>query len=441
MLTVADLGILRSVDLAPGGVVVTVTPTYSGCPALREICADLRDRLTSAGFAPVTVATRLDPPWTTDWITDDGRRKLAAAGIAPPRPRLGHPPAGRHPADPEPPAVAPVPALRLTRHPEHRRLQRHRLQVTAPLHRLRRAVRGGEAVVTAPVSQPAPVSDAAARPRRARGAFHRLTVARVEPLTADSAAVTLDVPADLAADFAFAPGQFLTVRHAGERRSYSICAPAGAPPRIGVREVPGGAVSGWLVHQVRPGDVIEVQAPQGTFTPDLSRPGRHVLIGAGSGITPMLSIAASVLAADDASAITLLYGNRRGDTVMFADELADLKDAHPARLAAHPRAVPRAAGGRAVQRPPRRRQPATLLSAAVDVAGAGHWWLCGPYGMVTAATQVLDELGVDPARVHRELFWVGDDPPAECPRRHRPSRDRRRPRPASRSCSTAAPPP
>lgn len=86
MLTVADLGILRAVDVTAAGVVVTITPTYSGCPAMREISADVRRRLERAGFSPVTVRTQLAPAWTSDWITDDGRRKLAAAGIAPPSP-------------------------------------------------------------------------------------------------------------------------------------------------------------------------------------------------------------------------------------------------------------------------------------------------------------------------------------------------------------------
>jgi ring-1,2-phenylacetyl-CoA epoxidase subunit PaaD len=85
MLTIEDLGILRGVDDSPGGgVVVTITPTYSGCPAMREIAVDVQARLNRAGFERVTVATRLAPPWSTDWITAEGRRKLAAAGIAPP---------------------------------------------------------------------------------------------------------------------------------------------------------------------------------------------------------------------------------------------------------------------------------------------------------------------------------------------------------------------
>ncbi|TVZ06785.1 phenylacetate-CoA oxygenase subunit PaaJ [Trebonia kvetii] len=86
MLTIADLGILRGAESTEEGVVVTITPTYSGCPAMREIGADVRHRLMKAGFDRVTVKTQLAPPWTTDWITADGRRKLAEAGIAPPSP-------------------------------------------------------------------------------------------------------------------------------------------------------------------------------------------------------------------------------------------------------------------------------------------------------------------------------------------------------------------
>lgn len=85
MLTIEDLGILRGVDYSPAGeVVVTITPTYSGCPAMREISVDVKARLARAGFARVALRTQLSPPWTTDWITAEGRRKLAAAGITPP---------------------------------------------------------------------------------------------------------------------------------------------------------------------------------------------------------------------------------------------------------------------------------------------------------------------------------------------------------------------
>jgi ring-1,2-phenylacetyl-CoA epoxidase subunit PaaD len=86
MVTVADLGILRDVGADGGRLVVTITPTYSGCPAMREIARDLRRRLAAGGFAEVTVRTALAPPWSSDWITDEGRRKLDEAGVAPPHP-------------------------------------------------------------------------------------------------------------------------------------------------------------------------------------------------------------------------------------------------------------------------------------------------------------------------------------------------------------------
>ncbi|MFE9622589.1 1,2-phenylacetyl-CoA epoxidase subunit PaaE [Streptomyces sp. NPDC006527] len=264
----------------------------------------------------------------------------------------------------------------------------------------------------------APTPAPAVRPRvRRRPAFHALRVAAVQPLCADAVAVAFDIPAELAEEFAFAPGQSLTLRREidgrDERRSYSICSPAGSAPRIGVRVVPGGLFSSWLVNDVRPGDTVEVMAPTGAFTPDLTTPGHHVLIAAGSGITPMLSIAESVLAADDRSTVTLFYGNRRTDTVMFADELADLKDLHPARfqlahvLSREPREAEVLSGRLDAGR------LSTLIDSLVDVRTADHWWLCGPHGMVRDAQQVLAGLGVPADRVHQELFYAQDEPVRE----------------------------
>jgi ring-1,2-phenylacetyl-CoA epoxidase subunit PaaE len=253
-----------------------------------------------------------------------------------------------------------------------------------------------------------------------RGGFHRLRVQRVDRLTDDSAAVTFAVPAELRPSFAFAAGQSLTVRRAAggrdERRSYSICAPVGAAPRIGVRLVPGGQVSGWLVRELRAGDEVQVGRPAGSFTPDLTVGGHHVLLAAGSGITPVLSMAASLLAARTDTTVTLIYGNRRSATVMFADEVADLKDGYPTRmhlvhvLSREPQEVELFHG---------RLDPAklrALLPAVVDIAAIDHWWLCGPYEMITGATGVLDGFGVGRQRIHRELFFVGGDPPE--PLRH-----------------------
>ncbi|MDQ0992771.1 1,2-phenylacetyl-CoA epoxidase subunit PaaE [Streptomyces sp. V3I7] len=267
----------------------------------------------------------------------------------------------------------------------------------------------------AAVDAPAPPASARRRP-----VFHQLRVAAITPLCPDAAAISFEVPDELAAAFAHRPGQSLTVRRTvdgrDERRSYSLCSPAGEPPRIGVRVVPGGLFSSWLVHEVRPGDTVEVMTPTGTFTPDLGEPGHHVLIAAGSGITPMLSIAESVLAAHADSRVTLFYGNRSSDTVMFADELADLKDLYPTRFQL----------GHVLSREPREADLMTgrldgkrltaLINGLIDAHSADHWWLCGPHGMVQDAQHLLAELGVSDERVHQELFFA-DDAPDPAPRR------------------------
>ena len=256
-------------------------------------------------------------------------------------------------------------------------------------------------------------TDAPVHARR-RPQFHPLTVAEVQRLTDDAVAITFDVPEALVEDYRFRPGQALTLRRVDgerdERRSYSICAPMGAPPRVGVREVPGGFFSSYLVHRVRPGDTIEVLPPSGTFTADLSLPGDHVFVVAGSGITPALSLAATVLR-DGASTVTVFYGNRRTNTVMFADELADLKDRYGPRLqlvhvlSREPRDAELTSGR---LDGPRLR---ALVENLVDASEVDHWWLCGPHGMVDDARALLAGLGVPPGKVHQELFYVDDVPP------------------------------
>ncbi len=254
----------------------------------------------------------------------------------------------------------------------------------------------------------------AAQKTRPRAEFRPLRVADVERLTDDAVAVTFEVPPELAEAYDFLPGQSLTLRRMidgrEERRSYSICAPAGSAPRVGVREVPDGLFSTWLSREVRAGDEIDVLPPTGRFTPDLDAAGHHVFIAAGSGITPVLSIAATVLTNPD-NQVTLLYGNRRTDTVMFAEDLADLKDEYNTQLdLVH-----------VLSREPREAELFTgrldgaklreLLPALIDVSSVDHWWLCGPFGMVTDAQAVLEEFGVERARVHQELFYVDDIPP------------------------------
>jgi ring-1,2-phenylacetyl-CoA epoxidase subunit PaaE len=168
--------------------------------------------------------------------------------------------------------------------------------------------------------------------------------------------------------------------------------------------------SSWLVRQVRPGDQVEVLPPSGSFRADPAEGARHLCIAAGSGITPMLSIASTVLGNPDAH-VTLLYGNRTTGTVMFAEELADLKDAHHDRLdvmhvlSREPRDVELFSGRLDADR------LRDLLTLVVPVGDMDHVWLCGPFGMLTDARAVLAELGVPAERVHVEHFWVDEPPP------------------------------
>lgn len=267
--------------------------------------------------------------------------------------------------------------------------------------------------------------------RRRRPVFHPLTVASVEPLTDDSVAVAFEVPTDLREMFDFEPGQHLTVRRpaadgaAEIRRSYSICSTPHAlhergVVRIGVRQIEGGVFSSYAVGGLHAGDVVDVLPPLGHFTTALSpdRTRHYCAIVAGSGITPVLSLVAAALETEPGSRFTLIYGNRRAASVMFAEELADLKDRYRGRL-------------HIVHVFSREPQMSTLLSGRVDANrlrgildvglvdadGVDEWFLCGPYGMVVDAKGVLAERGVPDRSVRTELFHVEDEP---TPTRTRP---------------------
>jgi ring-1,2-phenylacetyl-CoA epoxidase subunit PaaE len=256
------------------------------------------------------------------------------------------------------------------------------------------------------------------RPTRRRPVFHPLRVAALDRLTEDALAIGFEVPERLREGYAFQAGQHLTVRRrdpaTGEdvRRSYSICStPAELAERgwlrIGVKELPGGAFSRYAATELAVGDEVEVMPPLGHFTTELdpARTRRYVGIVAGSGITPVLSLVAAALSVEPTSSFTLLYGNRYARSVMFVEELADLKDRWPARL-------------QVVHVLSREPGDAELLSGRIDadrlprlldalVAGpADEWFLCGPYGLVLDARAVLTERGVPERAVHTELFHV-----------------------------------
>jgi len=249
----------------------------------------------------------------------------------------------------------------------------------------------------------------------ARARFHSLPVAEVRPLTAASVEVTFAVPDELRGEYDYLPGQHVALRAHVDghelRRSYSLCRPP-EPGRISVaikRDL-GGAFSTWATSELRPGDAIDVMSPQGTFTLDPERmQDRHIVgIAAGSGITPLMALASSVLAASSTSSFTLVYTNRTAVDVMFLEELADLKDRYPARLALHhvlsreQRSAP-LLSGRIDEERLRRMLDTLLPPDTVD-----EWFLCGPFELVQLCRDVLEEYGVARERIHFELFTTGE---------------------------------
>ena len=252
--------------------------------------------------------------------------------------------------------------------------------------------------------------------------FHSLRVSQIELLTDDAVAISFDVPPELAEAYDFEAGQHLTIRSpvVGDdvRRNYSICAPAGAGLlRVAVKRLSGGAFSRFVAGTLRVGDELEVMTPTGRFTTTFDRTQRkhYVAVAAGSGITPVLSILATALRVEPESRFTLLYGNRTTKSIMFLEELEDLKNTYPERLhLVHvlSREEPDVElfHGRLD-----RDRLARILAALVPVADVDAWFLCGPYDMVVGGRQLLVDRGVEKRKIHAELFFVGDIPPTSQP--------------------------
>jgi ring-1,2-phenylacetyl-CoA epoxidase subunit PaaE len=234
--------------------------------------------------------------------------------------------------------------------------------------------------------------------------FHALRVARIQPEGDEARVVTFDVPSALADTYRFEPGQYLTLKNGDLRRSYSICAAPGEAPRVGVRQVPGGAFSTWLHHTLREGDSIEVMEPEGRFGAALARRPRHVLaVAGGSGITPVLSILKAHLASGPDARATLLYGNRRAASTMFKEELEDLKNRHLTRFTLH--AVFSREG---VDSPLHAgRLDAGKIATFLRLAGpVDEVFVCGPHAMNDEVEAALLGAGLPPERIHIERFGV-----------------------------------
>jgi ring-1,2-phenylacetyl-CoA epoxidase subunit PaaE len=241
--------------------------------------------------------------------------------------------------------------------------------------------------------------------------FHRLAVNDLRRETSDAVSMTFSIPRELADDYTFAPGQYLTLRATmdGEevRRSYSICSgPDDGELRIAVKKVDGGAFSSWAADELKAGDQLDVMTPTGRFgvmpQPDQARV--YVGFAAGSGITPILSLVKGVLAREPKSRFFLFYGNRSTAGVMFLEALEDLKDRFLQRfslfhvISGEEQDVPILHGrldGEKVR---------VLLQSLVPASEVDHVFVCGPTGMSEDIEKTCRDIGIAEDRIHVERF-------------------------------------
>ena len=241
--------------------------------------------------------------------------------------------------------------------------------------------------------------------------FHELKVAEVRPETRDAVVVRFDVPSGAAEAFRYEAGQHLTLKAVidGEeiRRSYSICSSAQERSlRVAIKRVDDGLFSNWATEHLKPGSTVEVMEPQGHFNVPLEpqRARHHVAFAAGSGITPILSLIKTTLAAEPRSRFTLIYGNRASGSVIFKEELEDLKDRYLARL-------------RLVFILSREQQDVDLFNGRIDAekcdALLAHWvdpedidvaYICGPQTMMEQVSDRLVAHGLPRSSIRMELF-------------------------------------
>lgn len=249
--------------------------------------------------------------------------------------------------------------------------------------------------------------------------FHPLRVAGLHRETADCVSVTFELPAALRPLFRFLPGQHLVLRASvdGEelRRTYSICSGLDEEElRIAVKRQPHGRFSGFVCERLQVGDTLEVMPPAGRFVhvPNPQARGNYVAFAAGSGITPVFAILRAVLAGEPASRFTLIYGNRDAASVIFREELSDLKNLHMERFALHhvlsaaTADMPALFAGRIDADRVRAWAGRLYHPAEVD-----RWFICGPAPMIQTVSDALVELGVPPQRILYEYFTAEGNRP------------------------------
>ncbi|SEH52218.1 1,2-phenylacetyl-CoA epoxidase subunit PaaE [Tardiphaga sp. OK245] len=244
--------------------------------------------------------------------------------------------------------------------------------------------------------------------------FHRLAVDDLRRETSDAVSMTFAIPEDLEQDYAFAPGQYLTLRTMmdGEevRRSYSICSsPDDRELRIAVKKVDGGAFSNWALEQIKSGDELDVMTPTGRFgiahAPEQAR--IHVGFAAGSGITPIMSIIRGILAREPQSRFFLFYGNRTASGILFLQALEELKDRFMGRLSVFHVLSQEEQDLPILYGRLDHDKVSILLRAMVPAKAIDHVFICGPVAMSEEIAATCAELGVAAEHVHVERFVSG----------------------------------
>lgn len=239
--------------------------------------------------------------------------------------------------------------------------------------------------------------------------FHELTIQSIDHTTADAVVLEFHIPDALKPDYRFTPGQYLTLRADidGEdvRRSYSICSPLGSPNlKVGVKRIDGGLFSNHALN-LAAGDRLRVMTPQGRFTAPIAGKHDYLLLAAGSGITPMVSIASSVLAGEPESTVTLCYANRTTDSVMFKETFEDLKDRYMTRFLLTHVMDEETQDVELFNGRLDAEKLATLTTRGLIDPDKYHGiYICGPQPMIEAASSALEELGAPKDRIKFELF-------------------------------------
>lgn len=261
--------------------------------------------------------------------------------------------------------------------------------------------------------------------------FHSLRVKNVIEETADSCTLVFEVPADLKEKFDYVQGQYLTLKFQLDgvemRRSYSMCSsPLENDIAVTVKRVRDGKVSTFIHDRVKPGDTIEVMQPDGRFFTHLDEEHKinYYLVGAGSGITPLMSILKTILEKEPLSHVFLLYGNRNEDSIIFKDELEKLEkryagQLHVRHILSQPNREKKSglgglfSKGKITWEGKVGRIDGSAMERFLQDFAPRHkqseFFLCGPGGMIDSVEKALQAKGFDKKNIHHEYFTAGGD--------------------------------